>query len=89
MTKNQEEADRKGQFLFFFFWGGDKFRRVMSEKLNPSHSFGAGPSRSQGHERPWFFRHHPTEHKHDIKNIAILLNVKGIAIINIKKFCYI
>ena len=49
---NAKEADPKASL---FFLGGVKFRRVMLEKLNPSHSCGAGPSRSQGHGRPWFF----------------------------------
>lgn len=37
------------------FWGGDSMLSVWEVfQNNPSHSCGAGPSRSQGHGRPWF-----------------------------------
>ena len=45
---------------FCFFWGGG--REVQEDnngKLNPSHF--VGPSRSQGHGRPWFSLCYPPE----------------------------
>ena len=48
-SESNDEADPKGQLLFF--WGGE-VQEDDNGKLNPSHF--VGPSRSQGHGRPWF-----------------------------------
>ena len=58
------------QKVSFCFSGRVKFRKVMLEKLNPSHSCGAGPS-SQGHGRPWFSLCYPPEPLH--RNLKIWL----------------
>ena len=52
------------------FFGEREVQEDNNGKLNPSHSCGAGPSRSQGHGRPWFFQHHLTDHMHNIKIVA-------------------
>ena len=68
-----QEADPKRSASVFFWGGVRKVQEDNNGKLNPSHF--VGPSRSQGHGRPWF--------------IAILLIFKGIAIAFVGKFCYI
>ena len=49
------------------------------EKLNPSHSYGAGPSRSQGHGRPWFYHPHPaiSTRKNTIMDKKIRVAIAG------------
>ena len=51
------EADPKGQLLFFL--GVREVQEDNNGKLNPSHF--VGPSRSQGHGRPWFSLCYPPE----------------------------
>ena len=81
------EADPKGQLLFFL-GGVRKVQEDNNGKLNPSHF--VGPSRSQGHGRPWFSLCYPPELQlHSQNKIAILLVIKGIAIAFVGKFCYI
>ena len=53
-----KEADPKGQLLFFL-GGVRKVQEDNNGKLNPSHF--VGPSRSQGHGRPWFSLCYPPE----------------------------
>ena len=45
-----------GDLHIDYHYGTDNpgFCGIQMQKLNPSHSCGVGPSRSQGHGRPWF-----------------------------------
>ena len=45
-----------GDLYIDYHYGTDSpgFCDIQMQKLNPSHSCGVGPSRSQGHGRPWF-----------------------------------
>ena len=49
---------------FCFFYEGREVQEDNNGKLNPSHSCGAGSSRSQGHGRPWFSLCYPPEPLH-------------------------
>ena len=45
-----------------------------------------GPLPFSGANAAWGYRHTA---KYETQNIAILLIIKGIAIVNVRKFCYI